>query len=40
MPNGNGFDDKVLARIDQLVQQAVADGQAPGVAAVLTAARS
>src|ERR1700730_12189167 len=28
-----GFEDSVLARIDELVRQAVAEGQAPGVIA-------
>ncbi len=36
MPNGNGFDDTVVARIDELVEQAVADGQAPGVVAAVS----
>jgi CubicO group peptidase (beta-lactamase class C family) len=36
MSNGDGFADDVLDRIDQLVEQAVAEGQAPGVVAAVS----
>src|SRR5260370_40292985 len=35
MSDPAGFDDSVLARIDEVVEQAVAEGQAPGVVAAV-----